>query len=96
MGGHGVVRYYRITDDALYERTRLALDAAWGHRPPVTCVEPAATAPRDASGAIVLSVRAQFLTFPAAAAALPGLLASGKVVEITRDQYLDALPRGKP
>jgi len=90
------MRYYRITDDALYERVRLTLDAAWGHRAPVTCVDPAATAPRDASGAIVLSVRAQFLAFPAAAAMLPQLLASGRVTEITREEYDAAMPRGTP
>lgn len=90
------MRYYRITDDALYERVRLTLDAAWGHRSPVTCVDPAAKAPRDASGAIVLSVRAQFLSFPAAAAMLPQVLASGKVAEITRDEYMAAMQRGAP
>ena len=82
--------YYRIPDEAAYEQIRLSLDAAWGHAPPTTCVDPAAVAPRDADGRILLSVRPEFVAFAAVAAVLPGLLASGVVEEITAEEYAAA------
>lgn len=90
------MRFFRITDDATYERVRLWLDAQWGHVAPVTCVDPAAVALRDSSGAILLGVRPEFVGYPAVAAVLPSLLASGVVQEITRAEYEDALPKGFP
>jgi hypothetical protein len=83
--------FFRTADDALYEQVRLGLDAAWGHVPPKTCIAPAAIAPRDASGAIVLSVRQEFAEYPAAAAILPGLIASGAVEEIDEATYQAAV-----
>jgi len=80
-------RYFRAADDALYEQVRLGLDAAWGHAPPTTCIDPAAVAPRDADGRIVLAVRSEFAEFPAAEAILPQLLASGAVEEIDAATY---------
>lgn len=82
--------FFRITDDTVYEQVRLGLDAAWGHTPPTTCVDPAAVAPRDADGNILLAVRAEFVSFDAVAAMLPQLLASGAVEEITEAEYLPA------
>jgi hypothetical protein len=79
--------YYRIADDAVYEATRLGLDALWGHVPPETCVDPAAVAPRDAEGRIVLAVRPEFAAFAAVAEILPQLLASGAVEEIDEATY---------
>jgi len=79
--------YYRIPDDAVYEATRLGLDAAWGHVPPETCVDPAAVAPRDSQGRILLAVRPEFAAFDAVAAVLPELLASGAVEEIDEATY---------
>lgn len=90
------MRFFRIDSDALYEQVRLSLDAQWRHVPPVTCVDPAAVAPRDANGQIVLSVRAEFTRYDAVAAVLPSLLASGAVVEITRDEYMAAMPQETP
>jgi hypothetical protein len=84
-------RFFRTDDDALYEQVRLGLDAAWGHQPPVTCFDPAAIAPRDAQGRILLAVRAEFAEFPAVAEMLPGLLASGAIEEIDQATY-DARP----
>jgi len=84
-------RYFRTADAALYEQVRLGLDAAWGHVPPTTCIDPAATAPRDAAGRIVLAVNTEFTEFPAAAAILPDLLASGAVEEIDRATYMAAV-----
>ena len=87
-------RFFRTADDSLYEQVRLGLDAAWGHVPPATCIDPAAVAPRDADGRIVLAVRQEFCEFPAAAEILPGLLASGAVVEIDEPSYMAAVNRG--
>lgn len=84
-------RFFRSNDDALYEQVRLGLDRAWGHVPPTTCIQPAATAPRDDTGRIVLAVRREFTEFPAAAAILPDLLASGQVVEISEAEYRAAI-----
>lgn len=81
-------RYFRTSDAALYEQVRLGLDAAWGHTPPTTCIDPVAVAPRDAQGRILLAVKVEFAAFPAAAAMLPGLLESGLVVEIAEAEYL--------
>jgi hypothetical protein len=79
--------FFRIADDQLYEQVRLSLDAAWGHIPPATCVDPAAVAPRDSQGRILLAVRPEFVAFDAVAAMLPDLLASGAVEEITAAEY---------
>jgi hypothetical protein len=84
-------RFFRTADAALYEQLRLGLDAAWGHTQPTTCIDPASVAPRDASDRIVLAVRQEFSEFPAAAAILPDLLASGQVVEIGEAEYRAAV-----
>jgi hypothetical protein len=85
------MRYFRTSDDALYESIRFGLDAAWGHPTPdgrtVTCFEPAATAPHDAQGRVLLAVNSEFCSFDAVAAMLPQLLASGAVEEITAAEY---------
>lgn len=84
-------RFFRTADADLYEQVRVGLDTAWGHVPPTTCIDPADVAPRDDAGRIVLSVRQEFAEFPAAAAILPGLLASGQVVEISEAEYRAAI-----
>lgn len=85
-------RYFRcLADDATYDGMRLSLDAAWGHAPPKTCIDPAAIAPRDASGRIVLAVWDSFCEFAAVADILPQLLADGAVEEIDADSYAAAI-----
>ena len=86
-------RYFKAKEQ-IYEAVRLQLDAAWGHpnRLATTCVEPAATAPHDAQGMVVLAVNAEFCAYEAVAAVLPSLLATGAVVEITAEEYAAALP----
>jgi hypothetical protein len=86
--------FFRISDDAVYEQVRLGLDAAWGHVPPETCVDPAAVAPRDSQGRILLAVRPEFVAFDAVAAMLPQLLASGVVEEIDASEYQPVAPVG--
>jgi hypothetical protein len=89
------MRYFRTASDAAYEQTRLTLDAAWGHPTPdgktITCIDPAAVAPRDLQGRIVLAVNDEFCTYSVAAEMLPQLLASGVVEEISREAYMAAV-----
>lgn len=86
-----MLRYFRTADAALYESIRLQLDAAWGHpnaeTKTETCIDPAAVAPRDSHGRILLAVRPEFCAFPAVAALLPQLLSSGAVQEIDAADY---------
>ena len=92
------MRFFRSTP-AVYEQVRTQLDAAWGNPSPngtATCIEPAATAPHDAQGRVVLAVHDEFCEYEAAAAMLPQLLASGVVEEITADQYAASLPPPTP
>jgi hypothetical protein len=51
---------------------------------------------RDADGQLLLAVLVRFCDYDAVVFVLPSLLASGQVVEITRDEYMAALPRGMP
>jgi hypothetical protein len=89
-------RYFRTADADLYESIRLQLDAAWGHPTPdgrtLTCFDPAAVAPRDAAGRLLLAVREEFVTWEPAATLLPQLLASGAVEEITAASYQPVVP----
>jgi hypothetical protein len=91
------MRFLRTADAALYESIRLQLDAAWGHPTPdgrtVTCFDPAAVAPRDTSGRLLLAVNEEFTTWEPASTLLPQLLASGAVEEITEAQYRVSLPK---
>jgi hypothetical protein len=86
------MKYFRTADAALYESIRLQLDAAWGHPTPdgrtLTCFDPAAVAPRDAAGGLLLAVNDEIVTWEPAATLLPQLLASGVVVEIDAAAYL--------
>ena len=84
------MRYFRATA-AVYEQARAALDAAWGlpnDKGTATCIEPAATAPRDAQGRIVLAVDDSFCAYTVAVDLLPQLLASAAVEEIDREAYM--------
>lgn len=90
------MRYFRCdAGDEAYEQARLALDAAWGHpnaeTKTATCIDPAAVAPRDADGRIVLAVNDEFCEYPAAAQMLAFMLAGGAVAEITWDEYRAAV-----
>ena len=86
-------RFFRcLAGDQTYESVRLSLDSAWQHVPPMTCISPAATAQRDAEGRILLAVWESFCDYPAAAAVLPQLLASGAVEEIDAATYAAAMP----
>lgn len=88
-------RFFR-SDAANYESIRQTLDKAWGlpnGAGTATCIQPAATGPKDSEGRVVLAVDAAFCGYTVAVDLLPQLLASGAVVEITEDQYRAALPQ---
>lgn len=91
------MRFFCTTDESLYESIRLQLDAAWGHPTPdgrtVTCFDPAAVAPRDAAGRLLLAVHDEFATWEPAATLLPQLLASGAVDEISEAEYKALMPQ---
>lgn len=91
------MRFFRTADESLYESIRLQLDAAWGNPNPqtrtVTCFDPAAVAPRDKQGRLLLAVHDEFTAVEPAATLLPQILASGAVEEITADEYRTAIAR---
>jgi hypothetical protein len=61
-----------------------------------TCIEPAATAPQDTEGRILLAVQGWFCEFAEVASLLPQLLASGAVEEITEADYQAAIQTPDP
>lgn len=87
----GERRYFRSTAST-YESIRQQLDAAWGYPSDfaTTCIEPAATAPRDSRGRRLLAVWSAFCDYEAVAAILPGLLDSGAVEEVDEATYNSA------
>lgn len=87
-------RFFR-SDETTYEAVRLSLDSQWGHPSNIatTCFEPAATAPKDSRGRVLLAVLPQFCELAAVAEALPQLLASGAVEEISQAEYVASIPQ---
>jgi hypothetical protein len=93
------MRFFRVTDDAEYERVRNTLDVAWGlpnDTGTETCILPAARALRDQSGAIVIPIRDEFLGWEPAASMLPELLATSALVAISESQFNDAIASDVP
>jgi len=91
------MRFFRATEE-VYEQARETLDAAWGlpdNLGTVTCIEPAAQAPRDAEGRVLLAVADEFCTYSVAVDLLQKLLASGAVEEIDRETYQSNLPQAE-
>lgn len=84
-------RFFRAAD-AVYEHVRTTLDAAWSMTPGMTCIEPAATAPRGSDGLLYVAVRTVECDWPPADQMLPMLLGSGQVEEVGEEQYRAALP----
>ena len=90
-------RYFRASA-ATYESMRLGLNSAWGmpNAGTQSCYTAAdnPAVPRDEAGRLYLSVHSEWCEWPAVAAVLPDLLANGAVEEVTREDYLSALPVG--
>jgi hypothetical protein len=92
------MRYFRSTA-SVYEQARATLDAAWGLPDgvgTVTCIEPAATAPRDQQGRVLLAVADEFASYSVAVDLLPQLLASDVVSEIDEAAYRASQPPPTP
>jgi hypothetical protein len=91
------MRYFRTASDEAYEQARHMLDAAWGFPDPsvftVTSITPAASAPRDSLGRILLAVRDEWCEYSVAVDLLPQLLASGLAEEIDEQTYFSSLPQ---
>lgn len=89
------MRFFRIFNDESYEQARATLDAVWGHpnAETVTCVEPAATAPNDAEGRVLLAVNDEFAGYAPADALLPQWIAAGVVEEIDAATYEASIVR---
>lgn len=90
------MRYFRChAGDVAYETARQALDAAWGHpnagTNTVTCISPAASAPRDAESRVVLAVDDEFCEYQASAELLDIMLSAGHVQEISESDYRQAV-----
>lgn len=86
------MKYYVAKDRSLYEQVRLSLDSAWGlpnDKGTDTCIAPAAVAPVDQDGNLLLAVSESFLAYEEVAAILPGLIESGAVEEVSRDYYIE-------
>ena len=91
------MRFFAATA-AVYEQARATLDAAWGlpnDLGTATSIEPAATAPRDARGRVLLAVAEEFCAYPVAVDLLPQLLAGGLVDEIDAATYLAVVNKGE-
>lgn len=86
MGADSCMRYFRATP-GVYELARQTLDQAWGHVPPTTCIEPAARAPHDSQGNVVLAVADEFCEFSTAVDLLPQLLSASAIEEIDRPTF---------
>ena len=87
------MRYFRcLAGDEAYEQIRLTLDAAWGHpnaeTKTVTCIDPAAVAPRDTQGRIMLATKEAFCEYAASEQMLASVLSSGVIEEIDEATYL--------
>lgn len=86
-------RYFRSHSDEAYEQARLALDAMWSLPNGVTAIQPAALAPRDPEGRIVLAVDVAACEYPGVPELLSQLIASGAAAEIDAADYEAAIPR---
>jgi len=92
------MRFFRcLAGDEAYEQIRTTLDAAWGHpnaeTNTLTCIDPAAVAPRDTQGRIMLATSEAFCEYEAAAQMLPLLISGGTIEEIDAATYLQELPQ---
>jgi hypothetical protein len=95
------MRFFRCLDgDAAYEQARLALDAAWGlpnaETKTTTCIDPAAFAPRDEDGRIVLAVNDEFCEYPAGQQMLAYMIGGCAAEEITEAEYRAAVTQATP
>ena len=84
-------RFFRASE-AVYELVRSTLDQAWGlpAHGQITCLEPAATAPRK-DGVIYLGTWDAFCAYADVAPLLEQLIDTGAAEEITESDYRQAV-----
>ena len=89
---------YLRSNAVVYEAARAQMDAARGlpSRGQMTSFTPAASAPTDAQGRVMLGLRESDLTAPGAEGLLDQLMATGAVEEIDAATYLAAMPAPSP
>lgn len=85
-------RFFTV-DPSAYEQTRLTMDAAWPFPQGETSIEPLATAPKDASGNVLIGIRSVHCEIEPFQSAIASLLGSGAATEITQTEYEAALPQ---
>lgn len=86
-------RFFRITDTAAYESTRLAFDESRQVPAGETTYAPLAVAPRASNGDVMLAIRAAHCEMPDIAVALAAMIQNGWGSEVTESQYWTALPQ---
>jgi len=87
-----IQRFFRA-DESVYELVRSTLDSAWllpAHGQ-VTCLEPAASAPRGDDGRVYLGTWSTFCEYDDVGPLLQQLLDVGSVEEISEEQYRQAV-----
>ena len=89
------MRFFAV-DSEPYESARLQLNAAWGlpdGKGTVTCIEPASTAWRAASGRVLLAVASEWCEWEPAAGMIPEMLSAGVAAEIDEATFRSLLPQ---
>ena len=90
------MRFFRvIAGDEVYETVRLQLDAAWNlpnfETKTDSCMPPAADAPRDSGGTILVAVEDEWCSWSPADVMLPQLLAAAAIEEMSDVEFRAAL-----
>ena len=90
------MRYFRAESAEVYEAVRAHLDAAYGYpseaTKTATAICPAAESPTDTNGRVYMIASEAECEFPAVAALLPQLLASGLAEEVDSQQFTQSFP----
>jgi len=90
------MRYFRAESAEVYEAVRANLDAAYGYpsnaTKTLTAISPAGESPTDIYGRVYMIASESECEFPAVAALLSQLLASGLAEEIESQQFTESFP----
>lgn len=86
--------FIAVESDEVYESARAWLDAEWGHPKgkTTTCIPPAAQARHDAEGRPLVALLNEQAAWSEVAPLIEYYVAQGLAVEITRADYLAAMP----
>jgi hypothetical protein len=90
------MRYFRAVSSVVYESVRAEFDLIWGYpnnnTKTETAIPPASESPSDTQGRVYLLASEAECEYPAIAARLPGILASGQVEEISASEFAAQFP----